>query len=85
MQGLKVSWALCFDMRFPAGGVTCCRTEREARRESLEGLDVRLMFTSGQTAVSMVTDSVTCLDHSGAIIKAWLVTLLVMHLSCILH
>ncbi len=64
MRGSGVSWALCFDMRFPAGGVTGCGTgvaerEREAQRESLERSDVMLMFTSRQTAVSMVTDSVT--------------------------
>ena len=62
MRGSEVSWALCFDMRFPAGGVTDCRTETqgergEAQRESLRRLDVMLMFMSRQPAVSMVTDS----------------------------
>lgn len=33
MQGSKVSRALCFDMRFPAGGVTGCRTETHRERE----------------------------------------------------
>ncbi len=61
MQGSKVSWALCFDMRFPAGGMKSYSTEtqREAQRERLERLDVMLMFTSRKKAVAMVTDSVT--------------------------
>lgn len=61
MQGSKVGWALCSDIRFPAGGVTGCRTETQrekTQRESLQRLDVMLMFMSRQTAVSMVTDSV---------------------------
>lgn len=61
MQGSKVSRALCFDVRFPAGGVTGWEggREREAQRESMERFDVMLMFTYRQTAVSMVTDCVT--------------------------
>lgn len=61
MQGSKVSWALCFDMRFPTGGVTVYSTEtqREAQSKRLKRLGVKLMFTSRETAVSMVTDSGT--------------------------
>lgn len=61
MRGSKVSWTLCFDMRFPAGGVTGYRTDKERalQREGLQRLDGMLMFTSRWTAVSMVTGSVT--------------------------
>lgn len=46
--GVKGQQALCFDMRFPEGGMTGCRTQTEThtQRESLKRLEVMLMFTS---------------------------------------
>lgn len=62
--GSNVSGGLCFDVRFPAGGVTDCRTRGGKRRGvDTRGSESRCLFTYRRADVAMVTGSAT---RSGA-------------------
>ena len=82
MQRSEVSRALCFDMRFPAGGVTGCR-DRDAEGESAEvrcHADVYIQTHSCCYGYRLSRDTVPMAspDQGGS-------SATIKHLSSILH